>query len=257
MADDQLERFRAFSKANDNSVTAPQRSEFEGALLVNQVIHTDVDLDSVRSAMADLLTGLDDDAAPWLALAHHGFGGNQDDYTALANSAMDQVLARRTGIPISLGAVLIEVARHRGYAASGINHPGHFLVRVDDDLVDPFSMAPVVLESAERARAKALPAITPVEFVLRMLNNLKYTHSRAQHWDLALNMVDYQLALAPEHPQLLCEKGEFWSQLGAPGAAADAYRQALAVAGSAPPELTAKLQQRLAQLGNGTSEVVH
>ncbi|MFK7915937.1 MAG: tetratricopeptide repeat protein [Pseudomonadales bacterium] len=252
-----LERFRAFGEAGGLADPSPFSPEFEGALLVNQVVDEQVSLDTVRSTMTHLLTDLEDDATPWQALADYGYNGDQDHYTERYNSALDQVLVRRTGIPISLGVLLIEVARRRGYAASGINHPGHFLVRVDEDLIDPFTMQPVLLDTADRARAKTLPAISPVEFVLRMLNNLKYTHSREQAWDQALCMVDYQLALVPNHPQLLCEKGEFWSQLGASGAAADAYRQALTMAAGAPPDLTAKLQQRLAQLSANTTEVVH
>lgn len=255
MAEELLDRFRAFSKRSADC--GPLSAEFEGALLVNQVLDPQVALDAVRGEMTQLLTDLNDAVSPWQALAERGYLGDHDHYAELYNSAMDQVLRRRTGIPISLGVLLIEVARARGYAASGINHPGHFLVRVDEQLIDPFTMEPVQLDSADRARAKTLPAVTPVEFVLRMLNNLKYTHSRAQSWDQALRMVDCQLALVPGHPQLLCEKGEFWDQLGASGAAADAYREALAAASDAPPQLTDKLQERLAQLNASTTEVVH
>ena len=255
MADELLERFRAFGK--DAAGSGSPSAEFEGALLVNQVIDPAVSPESVRAAMTQLCAELNQDTSPWQALAEFGYSGNQEHYTEFYNSAMDQVLSRRTGIPISLGAVLIEVARARGYAASGINHPGHFLVRVDEQLIDPFTMQPVQLDTADRARAKTLPAISAVEFVLRMLNNLKYGHSRGQCWDQALCMVDYQLALVPGHPQLLCEKGEFWDRLGASGAAANAYREALAAAADAPPELTAKLQERLAQLAVNTTEVLH
>lgn len=255
MADDRLERFVAFGQRPSGQ--DGHSAEFEAALLVARAINVDLDVAAASDARATLLRDLAPDLKPWEALADFGFRGNEANYQGLDNSAIDQVLTRRTGIPISLGAVLLEVARDRGYAASGINHPGHFLVRIEDDLIDPFTMEPVVLDTADRARARALLAISPVEFALRMLNNLKYQFSREQLWDQALRMVDYQLALVPEHPQLLCEKGEFWNHLGASGAAADAYRRALAAANDAPPELTAKLQARLAKLAAVATEVVH
>jgi regulator of sirC expression with transglutaminase-like and TPR domain len=42
------------------------------------------------------------------------------------------VLDRRTGIPITLSVVYMEVARRAGLQVDGINFPGHFLVRCPD-----------------------------------------------------------------------------------------------------------------------------
>ena len=57
----------------------------------------------------------------------------REDYYAPANSLLDQVLARRTGIPISLSAVAVEVGRRRGVGLVGVGMPGHFLLRAADD----------------------------------------------------------------------------------------------------------------------------
>src|SRR6185295_8881801 len=77
-------------------------------------------------------------AAPELAAAdlatflatECGFRGNQEDYYDPRNSFLNDVLERRTGIPISLAVVLLETGSRLGLAVEGVGFPGHFLVRV-------------------------------------------------------------------------------------------------------------------------------
>jgi regulator of sirC expression with transglutaminase-like and TPR domain len=57
------------------------------------------------------------------------FVGNDIHYEDPRNSFLNEVLDRRTGIPITLALVYMEVARRAGLALEGINFPGHFLVR--------------------------------------------------------------------------------------------------------------------------------
>src|SRR3954469_11631289 len=70
-----------------------------------------------------------------------GFRGNEDDYGDPENSFLDSVIERRTGIPITLAVVMMEVGRRLGVEVHGIGMPGHFLVqdaRRDDEWCDPF-----------------------------------------------------------------------------------------------------------------------
>jgi len=57
-----------------------------------------------------------------------GFHGNTSNYYSPDNSFLDQVLARRTGIPISLSALCLVLARHLDVPLTGIGLPGHFVV---------------------------------------------------------------------------------------------------------------------------------
>ena len=52
-----------------------------------------------------------------------------------------------------------------------------------------------------------------------MLNNLKYQYANRLRWDLALEMLDYQLALALDDGPLRFERGSFGLRLGAVDAA--------------------------------------
>ena len=71
-----------------------------------------------------------------------GFRGNEIDYNDPRNSCLNYVLDRRTGIPIALSVVYIEVARRLGRPVAGVGLPGHFIVQYDDGefatYIDPF-----------------------------------------------------------------------------------------------------------------------
>src|SRR5690606_3412900 len=77
-----------------------------------------------------------------------GFTGNTRDYYDPRNSYLDVVLARRTGIPITLALVTVEVGRRLGLAVAGVGMPGHFLVRAVDQpaFLDPFHGSAVLDE---------------------------------------------------------------------------------------------------------------
>ncbi len=61
------------------------------------------------------------------------FVGNDIRYEDPRNSFLNEVLDRRTGIPVTLALVYMEVARRAGVTVEGINLPGHFLVRCPAD----------------------------------------------------------------------------------------------------------------------------
>jgi regulator of sirC expression with transglutaminase-like and TPR domain len=82
-----------------------------------------------------------------LLFDEEGFVGNEARYEDPRNSFLHDVIARRTGIPITLAVVYMDVARRAGLALEGINFPGHFLVRAprvrndaanDALILDPF-----------------------------------------------------------------------------------------------------------------------
>ena len=71
-----------------------------------------------------------------------GFHGNVENYTDPRNSFIDQVLERRTGIPLSLSMIYLLVAERLGIELEPVGLPGHFIVGCfSDDLpffIDPF-----------------------------------------------------------------------------------------------------------------------
>ena len=129
------------------------------------------------------------------------FVGNREKYEDPRNSCLNEVLDRRTGIPITLALVYMEVARRAGLLVDGVNFPGHFLVRCPELtsrgsgslIIDPFHAGALLSEhdcrlllqrhvGSEVAFDKSLlaPATRP-QIIVRMLLNLKriYVHMRS------------------------------------------------------------------------------
>src|SRR5688500_1792775 len=59
-----------------------------------------------------------------------GFWGNTSEYYDPRNSYLNEVIDRKTGIPITLSILYMEVGRRVGLPLEGGSFPGHFLVRV-------------------------------------------------------------------------------------------------------------------------------
>lgn len=116
------------------------------------------------------------------------FAGDSDDYHDPRNSLLHEVLARRTGMPITLSVVAMEVGKRLGVPIAGIGMPGHFVVRDNRSgtFADPFGQgvrydeAGMVESWRQRMggapfRASMLTPTSARDIVLRILNNLKHT----------------------------------------------------------------------------------
>lgn len=215
-----------------------------GALLVSRLLDPATDEAWCRQELARLAAAVrapGDAQAVLETLAAAGFAG-ADEYYESRNSALSYVLKARRGIPISLAAVMIALCDTLGLPAHGINFPGHFLVRIDDQLVDPFLLDVVYdddldqrLEAAGVPAAQALRVAGPRDMVLRMLNNLRGLAMSHGNHALALEYTDYQLLLTEERYVLRMVRADLWRSLGVPGMVQVELRHALA---DAPDDAT-------------------
>jgi len=147
-----------------------------------------------------------------------GFCGNTDDYYDPRNSFLTDVLDRRTGIPISLSVLYLEVARRVGVLAQGVNFPGHFLVRVAIEdawlFLDPFSgggsLSPADLESLLRKTTtpdavlepSVIAAASKRQIVARMLVNLAGIYGRNGDLPRSLDVLERLAILEPQNPRI-------------------------------------------------------
>lgn len=190
----------------------------------NRVLHPQLNyLDHVADSVAQLRPGLDAiqryQALCEVIVEQEGFTGNEDDYYDPQNSYLNRVLERRTGIPISLGIIWIEVARRLKWPVSGINMPGHFLLRIDDPdrfvLIDPFRGGRAVgVDDCKRILAHHFDGkvefrdefLNPVgaRYILtRVLNNLRQIYFSSQDWDRLRLVVRRLAAIQPNEPRVL------------------------------------------------------
>jgi regulator of sirC expression with transglutaminase-like and TPR domain len=117
----------------------------EAWALVGAHAHPEVSVEDVQGgldALAERCTGPTLDHLLRLLFVDEAYVGNAGAYYDPDNSYAPTVLARRTGIPISLAMLTIEVGRRVGVPLAGVSMPGHFLLRdrVDPTVfVDPFA----------------------------------------------------------------------------------------------------------------------
>ena len=145
-----------------------------------------------------------------------GFRGNSGDYYNPDNSYFNRVLESRTGIPITLSLLFLEVSRRIGIRCRGVGMPGHFLVGLETGLegeevyFDPFNGG-VALSPAEcRALAERLfgqrlawnesylAPCTKYEFLFRLLNNLKVVYERTEAPQKAAAVIQKMLLVNPD-----------------------------------------------------------
>ena len=166
-----------------------------------------------------------------------GFRGNEADYYDVKNSYLNDVLDRRSGIPITLAVVYIEIARRAGLRADGVNFPGHFLVRLVDDsgdepvLVDPFHgggtlhgerLEELWIKVAGGRPSQSLPALEPAsvrQVMTRMLMNLRAIHAARGDYRALYLVLDRIVALVPDAAREIRDRGMLSIKLGAPQAA--------------------------------------
>lgn len=146
-----------------------------------------------------------------------GFHGNLKDYYDPRNSFLSDVLDRRTGIPITLSLVYIEVGRRAGLNLIGVGMPGHFLVGCADRsglYVDAFSGGALLtredcaarlheLQPGVVFRPEFLDPVGPRQILTRMLSNLLDIYLRTERFPKALSALEMILCLQPGEPEWL------------------------------------------------------
>ena len=173
-----------------------------------------------------------------------GYTGNADNYYDPRNSYLNEVLDRRTGIPLTLSVLYMEIGRRIGLPLEGVSFPGHFLVRVQLRgsllVLDPFSGGLPLAETDLRARLRrVIPAgatgLVPLEelpleqflepagkrqILARLLRNLKGIYREADKPERLLEVLNRMRVVAPEAHGELRERGLLYQRL-------ECYRAAL------------------------------
>ena len=159
-----------------------------------------------------------------------GFAGYETRHDDPRDSFLNEVLDRRTGIPITLALVYIEVARRAGVSVDGVNFPGHFLLRMrrladstdtaDTDLiVDPFHGGAILSETDCRQLLREhvgdeatfdrrlLMRATKQQILIRMLLNLKRIYVKMRSFPQGRAITALLLALDPSAMTELRDRG--------------------------------------------------
>jgi len=164
-----------------------------------------------------------------------GFHGNAGDYFDARNSFLNDVIDRRTGIPITLAVVFMEVARRLDLELLGVGMPGHFIVKFCDDerdiLLDPFNagreltvddcreMVSGMYRGTLAFHPSFLAVVTKRQILTRILRNLKGIYAGVADHHRVLGIVERTLLLCPLEPVEIRDRGLAYMGLGEYGRA--------------------------------------
>jgi regulator of sirC expression with transglutaminase-like and TPR domain len=171
-------------------------------------------LNELASRLGDRLRNFNDgrdfvETAQRFLFGELGFHGNQEDFFDPRNSCLNQVLERRTGLPITLSVMYMEIARRLQMPVFGIGLPRHFVLQFDDGnysaFIDPFNGGRVItvrdcftLAGAGVADPALLRRVTKKQIVVRMLQNLHRVYVRSKDLGRAVATLDLMIAGAPD-----------------------------------------------------------
>jgi regulator of sirC expression with transglutaminase-like and TPR domain len=171
-----------------------------------------------------------------------GYYGNTEDYYDPRNSYLNDVIDRKTGIPITLAVLYMELGRRIGLPLQGVSFPGHFLVRLRLRggvlVLDPFSGGEPQSEADLRERLQRvipegvadnvpvaelpldqfLEPATNRQILARILRNLKGIYRDRP--ERMLDVLNRMLLVAPEASGELRDRGIVYQRL-------ECYRAAL------------------------------
>jgi regulator of sirC expression with transglutaminase-like and TPR domain len=185
----------------------------------------------------------------WALFVEEGFHGNREDYYDPRNSYLNEVIDRKTGIPISLSVLYQALAERLGLVLEGANLPAHFMLQLNDTtrplFIDVFNSGdildrrgceqrlseltgrPVVLSESQLAPCPARAVVA------RMLRNLKAIALGTEDFSSALHVQRRLAAVVPEDAVEQRDLGMICLRLDRPGEAIDSLEAYLHAAPTA------------------------
>jgi regulator of sirC expression with transglutaminase-like and TPR domain len=158
------------------------------------------------------------------------FLGNKQDYYQVDNSFLNKVLELKTGIPISLSVIYLEIGRRLNLPLWGVGLPGHFIVGyglpAQPIYLDVFNQGAILSEDdclvlcrvgpTQRLsfRERFLQPVSKKAILFRMLLNLKHIYLGQELWSKAYQVVGLMLLIYPGQADTLKERGLLAYRLG-------------------------------------------
>ncbi|HXG19987.1 MAG TPA: transglutaminase-like domain-containing protein [Methylomirabilota bacterium] len=175
--------------------------------------------------------------------------GNAGDYYDPRNSFLNEVLDRKTGIPITLSVIYMEVGRRLGLSLVGVGFPGHFLVKCTgadgDTVLDPFHGGAVLTQEQLELRLRKMygdgnpflaqlpQLLAPVskrDILVRMLRNLKGIYLQRNDFSRALQAIDRIVLVNATLAEEFRDRGAVHQRLGHVQAATQDFKRYLQMA---------------------------
>jgi regulator of sirC expression with transglutaminase-like and TPR domain len=168
-------------------------------------------------------------ALNFVLFRQYAFHGNRDDYFDPKNSFLNEVIERKTGIPITLSVLYMEVAQRIGLTLDGVGFPGHFLVKCvgggEEIVIDPFNSGEIMSrEEIDKMlfdlyggkvvfHSDFLASSTKKDILKRMLANLKAIYINGNDLVRSLAALDRLVILDPTSAVDIRDRGMVYLRL--------------------------------------------
>jgi regulator of sirC expression with transglutaminase-like and TPR domain len=177
-----------------------------------------------------------------------GFEGNRVNYYDPRNSFLNEVIDRRTGIPITLTIIYMEVARRIGLSIQGVGLPGHFIAKhvseAGEVFIDPFNGGRLLEVAAiaehlgevggEELDPASVAAATKKQILTRMLSNLLAIYAGSLDYARALSAIERILIINPASAPHIRDRGFLLAGVGDKVSAISELERYLSLVPNAP-----------------------
>ncbi|ABX13264.1 SirB1 family protein [Nitrosopumilus maritimus] len=149
-----------------------------------------------------------------------GYSGDDDDYYNPKNNFLNEVIDKKTGLPITISILYAEVAKFIGLDLKIVGFPSHILVKYNEEMIlDPFYDGRLLdIDDLQEIldtnyggeiefKPEFLDEITHEQILVRLTRNLKNSYVQSFVYDKALRCVNMVLAIEPESPDDIRDKG--------------------------------------------------
>jgi regulator of sirC expression with transglutaminase-like and TPR domain len=149
-----------------------------------------------------------------------GFIGEMDDYYNPKNNFLNEVIDKKSGLPITLSILYVEIAKFIGLDLKIIGFPSHVLVKYNEEMIlDPFNDGRLLdiddlqeildrnFDGSLEFEPEFLDEIKPEQVLVRLARNLKNSYFQSYANEKALKCVNMTLSIEPESPEDIRDKG--------------------------------------------------
>jgi regulator of sirC expression with transglutaminase-like and TPR domain len=155
-----------------------------------------------------------------------GFNGDHDDYYNPKNNFLNVVLDKKSGIPIMLSIIYVELAKHIGLDLRPVGFPSHFLVKFSEELIlDPYNRGRLLsiddlqeildrnFGGGVQFSADFLNEIGSEQILIRISKNLKNSYTQSFNYTMAMHCINMILGIEPDSPEEVRDKGVLEARL--------------------------------------------
>jgi len=149
-----------------------------------------------------------------------GYSGDDSDYYNPKNNFLNEVIDKKSGLPITISILYVEIAKFIGLDLKIVGFPSHILVKYNEEMIlDPFYDGRLLdvndleeildnnFDEQLEFKPEFLDEINSEQILIRLTRNLKNSYVQSFVYDKALRCVNMALAIEPESPEDIRDKG--------------------------------------------------